>query len=78
MDLADIRPYLDLIPVVSETPGRSVWVSYDAEADVLYVNFRKPSRATDSEITEDDVIVRYEGDEIVGVTVLHASQRALR
>jgi len=42
---------------------------------VLYVNYRKPSVATDSEITQDDVIVRYEGDEIVGLTILHASQR---
>ncbi len=49
--------------------------SYDAEADVLYINFKKPSHATDSEMTDDDVIVRYENGEMVGLTVLHASKR---
>jgi uncharacterized protein YuzE len=50
-------------------------MSYDAEADTLYVNYRKPSYATDSELTEDDVIVRYEGEDVVGCAILHASQR---
>lgn len=27
-----------------------VWVDYDAEADVLYISFRKPQRATESEL----------------------------
>jgi len=55
-----------------------VWMSYDAEADTLYVNYRKPSHATDSELTDDDVIVRYEGEDVVGYTILHASQRDLK
>lgn len=50
-------------------------VTYDTEADTLYVNYKKPSAATDSELTDDDVIVRYQGDEVVGFTILHASQR---
>ncbi|TMC14107.1 MAG: DUF2283 domain-containing protein, partial [Chloroflexi bacterium] len=33
------------------------------------------SRADDSELTDDDVIVRYESGEVVGLTVLHASKR---
>jgi uncharacterized protein YuzE len=52
-----------------------LWLSYDQEADTLYVNFRKPSHATDSDLTDDDVIVRYEKDEIIGLTILHASRR---
>ena len=28
-----------------------------------------------AELTKDDVIVRYVGDSVIGVTVLHASQR---
>jgi len=39
------------------------------------VNFTKPSHATDSELTDDDVIIRYEGEEIIGLTILHASER---
>jgi uncharacterized protein YuzE len=50
-------------------------VSYDAEADTLYINFKKPSHATDSELTDDNVIVRYEDDVVVGFTVLNASKR---
>ena len=57
------------------SPHKYVWTSYDSEADVLYINFKKPSVATDSEPTEDDIIIRYEGKEIIGLTVLHASKR---
>jgi uncharacterized protein YuzE len=74
MALAAVQEYLKLLPVVKQTPQGSLWLSYDAEADVLYINFKKPSHATDSELT-DDVIIRYEGDEIIGFTILHASQR---
>jgi uncharacterized protein YuzE len=51
------------------------WSSYDAEADVLYLNFKKPSHATDSELLDDDIIMRYENEQLVGITVLHASER---
>ena len=61
--------------LVLRTPHSYLWSSYDGEADVLYINFKKPAVATDSELTDDDVIIRYEGDEIIGVTVLHASTR---
>ena len=76
MTLPDVQEYLKLLPVVKRTPQSTLWSSYDTEADVLYINFKKPSHATDSELTDDDVIIRYEGDEIVGFTILHASKRA--
>jgi uncharacterized protein YuzE len=49
--------------------------SYDVEADTLYINLKQPSHATDSALTDDDIIVRYEGEEIVGLTILRASTR---
>jgi uncharacterized protein YuzE len=70
-----IAEYLRLLPALQQTAQGSLWMSYDAEADVLYVNFKKPSEATDSELTDDDVIIRYEGEEVIGCTILHASQR---
>ena len=76
MAVIEIQEYLKLLPRVKQSPEGSVWLSYDREADTLYVNYKKPSFATDSELTDDDVIVRYAGDEVVGFTVLHASQRA--
>jgi len=75
MAMIDVKGYLKLASMVRGTPHQYLWSSYDEEADVLYINFKKPSQATDSEITDDDIIIRYEGDEIVGVTILHVSER---
>ena len=66
---------LDLVPAVPRSPHRFLSSTYDAEADVLYMEFKKPAHATDSERTDDDVIIRYEDGEVVGLTVLHASTR---
>jgi uncharacterized protein YuzE len=73
--LMNVEDFLKLVPVVRQTPSGYLWSSYDRDADVLYINFKKPSRATDSELTDDDVIIRYEGDEVIGLTILHASRR---
>jgi len=70
-----VEQYLKIIPAVKGAPRKYLWPSYDAEADVLYINFKKPSYATDSELTENDIISRYEGEKIIGLTVLLASQR---
>ncbi len=75
MAVANIEEYLKLLPTVKASPGHLLWSSYDAEADTLYINFKKPSNATDSDITDADVIIRYENGEIVGLTILHASKR---
>jgi len=76
MDIPGLQAYLRVLPEVKKAPDATVWLSYDQDADVLYVNFRKPSIAADSELTDDDVIIRYdEQDEIVGFTVLHAGSR---
>jgi len=75
MAAVDVKSFLGVMPSVMASPENLLWLSYDAEADVLYVNFKKPSHATDSELTDDDVIVRYEGDEVIGMTILHAGKR---
>ncbi len=75
MAVSEIQNYLKVLPNVKQSPQGVVWLSYDPEADTLYVNYKKPSIATDSELTDDDVVVRYEGDKVVGFTILHASQR---
>lgn len=75
MAALDVTDYVKLASVVRGTPHGFLWSTYDAEADTLYVNFKRPSQATDSELTDDDVIVRYEGEEVVGLTILHASTR---
>jgi uncharacterized protein YuzE len=52
-----------------------LWLDYDAEADALYVNFQKPQRATESELLDNGVIVRYRGDKLVGMVIFDASKR---
>ena len=75
MAITEIQEYLKMVPSVRNTPHQYLWSSYDAQADVLYINFKKPSHATDSELTAEDVIIRYENDEVIGLTVLHAGKR---
>ena len=54
---------------------KTVWSSYDDEADVLYLHFKKPNHSDNSEMTDDEIIIRYENNEIIGMTILNASQR---
>ncbi len=76
IELPDLRAYLRVLPQVKQAPEASVWLTYDDEADVMYVNFRRPSIAIDSELRADDVIVRYDDqNEVVGFTILRATQR---
>jgi uncharacterized protein YuzE len=71
-----VKQILDLTPRLLNLPFKHIWYSYDDEADVLYLNFKKPSCADDSELTDDDIIIRYEKEEVIGVTVLHARKRS--
>ena len=54
---------------------KTVWANYDEEADVLYLHCTKPIRAHHSEMTENDIIMRYEKEQLIGVTVLNASKK---
>lgn len=55
----------------------SLWLSYDAEADTACINFQNPpAEADNSELTDKDVLLRYSEDgEVIGLTILHVSQR---
>jgi len=75
MATVDVAEYLNLASVARRAPNGHLWTTYDVEADTLYINFKRPSRATDGELTDDDVIVRYEGAAVVGLTILRASTR---
>lgn len=54
---------------------KNVWTNYDEEADTLYMHFKKPNHADHSEMTEDEIIIRYEKNKIIGLTILNASKR---
>ncbi len=76
--VAEVKKVLSLVPKLLEVPYARIWTSYDKEADVLYINFKKPSRADDSELTDDDIIIRYEKGKVIGITILNASKKEIR
>jgi len=75
MGVIEVEKALGLVPELLEMPHTRIWTAYDKEADVLYINFKKPSHADDSELTDDDIIIRYEKGEVIGITILNASKR---
>jgi len=78
MATLEVDRIIDIVPQIINMPFERIWSSYDAEADVLYLNFKKPSHADDSELTEDDIIIRYEKGEVIGVTILNASKKGMK
>jgi uncharacterized protein YuzE len=70
-----VSDVLDFLPYILKMPSKRIWIDYDDEADVLYMSFRKPQQANDS-IMEDDIIYHYHDKAIVGITILHAKNKA--
>ncbi len=64
------------VPLLLKFPERRFWADYDSEADVLYISFRHPQKAIDTEMTEEGILLRFRGDELVGMTILDASTRS--
>jgi len=53
----------------------AVDVEYEEKADVLFISFSPDTQADDSELTDNHVIIRYKNGKIIGLTVLHFSER---
>lgn len=70
-----INSYLDLSSRLTKLQVGQIWADYDREADVLYLSFRKPQRAKKTVELGDDVLIRTDDDEVVGITILNASSR---
>lgn len=70
-----LKEITGMVSHLIKLPESKMWIDYDKEADVLYVSFKRPQRATDSEMLENGVLLRYIEDELVGITVLEASKR---
>jgi uncharacterized protein YuzE len=65
-----------VIPSILSFPYKKMWIDYDENADVLYISFKRPQQATDTEMTKDGILIRYKDDDIVGITILEASKRS--
>jgi len=70
-----IRSVTRAIPLLLTFPAQRFWVDYDADADVLYISFQRPQQATDTEMTDEGILLRYRGKDLVGITILDASTR---
>ena len=64
-----------LIPSLINKTNSKVILDYDKEADILYVSFDKPQKATDSELNDNGIIIRFRDKKIIGITILDASKR---
>lgn len=75
MDNKIIRACLALSQDIMNLPAEHMWIDYDKEADVMYLSFRKPQRAKKTIEADNDILIRKDGNKIVGITILNASTR---
>ncbi len=68
-----IQSVLPQIMAVSKN-NKSISFDYDEKADVLYISFKKPQNVTDTDIVNDHILIRKRNNEVVGITILHASK----
>lgn len=70
-----VKRCMTMVSDFVKLPVERLWIDYDKEADVLYLSFRKPQRAKKTIETDDDILIRKDGENIVGITILDASTR---
>ena len=73
-----MRTCLSLSADITKLLVDHMWADYDKEADVLYLSFRKPQRAKMTIERDDDILIRQDGNKVVGITILNASKRQLK
>ena len=65
-----VKEVFGAMPHLKRLPSDHMWFDYDKDADVLYVSFEKPQRATDSVLQDDNVLLRYRGKRLIGITII--------
>ncbi|MBC7110261.1 MAG: DUF2283 domain-containing protein [Archaeoglobi archaeon] len=70
----EVKKIVDAVPMLLNFPTKRFHVDYDKEADVLYISFERPQKATDTEVTDEGILLRYREDKLVGITILNASR----
>jgi uncharacterized protein YuzE len=70
-----LKEVFSATPHLLKFPEKKMWIDYDQEADVLYISFKRPQKATDSKMLDNGILLRYKEDKLVGITVLDASKR---
>ena len=70
----EVKKIVDAVPMLLDFPTKRFHVDYDKEADILYISFERPQKATDTKVTDEGVLLRYREDKLVGITILNASR----
>lgn len=73
MAVKALLPVVQLLKLLKQTSSEELWLDYDKEADVLYINLQRPLQADDSEMTDDGTVIRYQDGKVIGYTLLNAS-----
>ena len=68
----EIQTCLGLTSEIIKLSREHIWIDYDSEADVLYLSFRKPRRAKNTIEFADYILLRQDGNKLVGITILNA------
>jgi len=75
----NIAEWVNLAPKITKLIGKERYMlDYDTEADVLYLSFQRPQKATDSKMLDNGVLLRFRNKQLVGMTILDASKRDQR
>ncbi len=55
----------------------NIWLEYDKQTDILYINFGTDIEdADESVMVDDDIIVRIKNGRVVSITVMNFSEKA--
>ena len=68
-----LTPCLNMASDMLRMPSKQIWIDYDEGADVIYMSFRRPQRATETIEVNGDILLRKAGEDVVGLTILNAS-----
>lgn len=55
----------------------NIWLEYDKQTDILYINFGTDiEEADESVMVDDDIIVRIKDGRVVSITIMNFSEKA--
>ena len=78
LDTRNMQYVFNLMTNFIKLPATKLWLDYDADADVVYLHFVEHPASTHSDMREDGIILDYQDDQLVGLTILEASHRTAR
>lgn len=76
MEAPSMKRIIEWLPEVGERASDRLHISFDEEADVLYIVFEEGVAADRSVTMDNDVVHRFAAGRLIGMTVLHATHRA--